>query len=139
MAEKENTGKVVIDAANGIMGRIASYAAKQALLGKNVEIVNCNDTMISGKPHAVVASYAAKIARGGTAQKGPYIGRTPEGIFKRAVRGMLPWSKTRGREAFKRVKCYADVPASLESEKKLSFKEDFNKPYITMKEMLKLI
>ena len=73
--EKEE--KIVIDASDGIMGRIASYAAKQILLGKNVYIVNCEETLISGKKNAVINTYKAKLAKGGTAQKGPYIPRTP--------------------------------------------------------------
>jgi large subunit ribosomal protein L13 len=135
--EKEE--KIVIDAADGIMGRIATYAAKQALLGKKVDIVNCSKSIISGKKNVLIETYHAKIARGGTAQKGPFIARTPEGIFKRSVRGMLPWSKARGREAFKRVKCYEAIPDNLVSAEKLSFKEEFYKPHITINELLKYI
>jgi large subunit ribosomal protein L13 len=140
MARKDDKSeRIIIDATDGIMGRIASYAAKQALLGKKVMIVNCSETMISGRKHAVVAVYHAKISRGGTAQKGPYIARTAEGIFKRSIRGMLPWSRTRGREAFKRVMCYSKVPAELASAEKINFKEDFSKPFILMKDLLRLI
>jgi large subunit ribosomal protein L13 len=137
--EKEKHDMVVIDAADGIMGRIASYAAKQALLGKKVEIVNCDDSMISGRKNTVIATYHSKLSKGGTAQKGPFIARTAEGIFKRAVRGMLPWSKARGREVFKRVRCYAGVPAELESAEKINFKAEFKNPYITIKDLLKFI
>ena len=139
MAKEEKRDHVVIDAKDGIMGRIASYAAKQVLLGKKVDIVNCEETMISGKKNVLVSTYHAKIARGGTAQKGPFIKRTSEGIFKRAVRGMLPWSRSRGREAFRRVKCYSDVPAELMNSEKVSFKTSFYKPYVVLKDLVKLI
>ena len=139
MAKEEQIERIVIDSAGGIMGRIASYAAKQALLGRKVEIVNCEDSIISGKKNAVLATYHSKLSRGGTAQKGPFISRTAEGIFKRAVRGMLPWSRSRGREAFKRVRCHAKIPGELESAEKLNFKVEFNKPYITVRELLRLI
>jgi large subunit ribosomal protein L13 len=137
MAEKIET--IIIDANDGLMGRIASFAAKQALLGKHVFIVNCENAMISGKKNVVVQTYLEKLARGGTAQKGPYIKRTTDGIFRRAVRGMLPWSKSRGREAFKRIKCYSGVPSELQSSEKINFKKPFYTPYITLKELLKLI
>ena len=34
---------------------------------------------------------------------------------------MLPWQQSRGREAYKRVKCYTTVPESLKNEKFESF------------------
>lgn len=135
----EAKDKLVIDADEGLMGRIASFAAKQALLGKTISIVNCEKSIISGRKNTVVNTYKAKLAKGGTAQKGPYIKRTSEGIFKRAVRGMLPWSKTRGREAFKRVKCYEGVPSEFEKAEKIGFKKEFYNPFITLKDLLKLI
>jgi large subunit ribosomal protein L13 len=129
--------KIVIDSTDGIMGRIASYAAKQALLGKTIDIVNCEKVLISGKKNAVIATYKAKSARGGTAQKGPYISRTVEGIFRRTVRGMLPWSKARGREAFKRVRCHVGVPQEFQNSKKINFNAEFNKPFVVLKDLLR--
>ena len=35
------TEKLIIDANNAVMGRLASYVAKQAMLGKEIVIVNC--------------------------------------------------------------------------------------------------
>jgi len=130
---------VVIDANDGIMGRIAAFVAKQALLGKQVSIVNCENVMISGKRKVLVETYKEKIAKGGTAQKGPYISRTPEGIFKRAIRGMLPWSKSRGREAFRRIKCYVGIPKEFENSEKISFKQEFTTPFVLLKDLVKLI
>lgn len=34
------------------------------------------------------------------------------------MRGMLPWKKARGKEAYKRIMCYAGVPKELEGVKK---------------------
>ena len=131
--------KIVIDANDGIMGRIAAFVAKQALLGKQVSIVNCENVMISGKRQVLVETYKAKIAKGGTAQKGPYISKTVEGIFKRAIRGMLPWSKARGREAFRRIKCYIGIPKEFENSEKISFKQEFTNPFVLLKDLVKLI
>lgn len=130
--------EIIIDADGGIMGRIATFAAKQLLLGKKVTIINCNNAIISGKKHAVVNTYKKKFSRGGTAQKGPYIPKTPDGLFRRTVRGMLPWDTARGREAFKRLRCYSESPENLKGEK-LTFKKEFYKPNITVKELLKLV
>jgi len=135
--EKEE--HIVIDANDGIMGRIASYAAKQALLGKKISIVNCEKVLISGRKNVLISTYREKLSKGGTAQKGPFIPRTAEGMFKRAVRGMLPWSKARGREALKRVMCYVGVPKDLENAKKINFNADFTSPCLMLKDLLKYI
>ena len=37
---------LVIDGEDGVLGRIASFAAKQALLGKEIKIVNCNKLLV---------------------------------------------------------------------------------------------
>jgi large subunit ribosomal protein L13 len=45
MAEKE---KMIIDATNATLGRLASFVAKQALQGKKVIIVNSEKAIITG-------------------------------------------------------------------------------------------
>lgn len=102
--------EIVIDAHNALLGRLASYAAKQALLGNTVVIVNCAAAVISGNPHAIKAAYKVKRARGGSSMKGPNISRVPERLIKRAIRGMLPYRQGRGLAAFKRVRCYNAIP-----------------------------
>ena len=39
---------IIIDGEHAIMGRIASFAAKEALKGEDVVIVNCNKVIITG-------------------------------------------------------------------------------------------
>ena len=48
--------------------------------------------------------------------RGPYYPKRPDRIFKRAVRGMLPHKKTRGREALERVRIYVGNPYDEEGE-----------------------
>jgi len=40
---------IVIDGKDMILGRLVSYAAKQAIRGEEVNIVNCQDIVITGK------------------------------------------------------------------------------------------
>jgi large subunit ribosomal protein L13 len=40
----------------------------------------------------------------------------PDRILKRAVRGMIPYKKSRGKEAFSKLKVYIGVPRELEGE-----------------------
>jgi len=45
---------IVIDATNQIMGRLASYAAKSALSGNTVIVLNAEKAVISGKKSNIV-------------------------------------------------------------------------------------
>ena len=111
--------KLVIDGKNAILGRLASYAAKQALLGKEISIVNCGDVVISGKPKSIMREYQEMRKKGGASLKGPFFPKYPERIVKRTVRGMLSYKQGRGRDALKKIKCYDGVPEEFEDEKKI--------------------
>ena len=113
--------KIVIDAKNGIMGRVASFAAKQALLGNEVAIVNSEKVIISGNRYVNIERRkflrALNTINPG---KGPLFSRVPEKMMKRCIRGMLPdFRQGRGKIALKRVKCYKGIPEELKNEKML--------------------
>ena len=110
---------IVIDANNAILGRLASFAAKQALLGKNVIIVNCSEAVVSGGRDSVIADYRETKARGGSSLKGPFMHRAPFKMVKRTIRGMLKHREGRGNEALKRIMCYNDTPEEYKEVKKL--------------------
>ena len=42
----------------------------------------------------------------GSSMKGPKYIRQSDRLIKRMIRGMLPWDRAKGREAFKRLKCF---------------------------------
>lgn len=134
---------MIIDATNLILGRLASYSAKKVLLGEPIDIVNCENAVITGNNKLILAKYLQKIKRG-IPLKGPYFPRTPEGIVKRTIRGMLPHKQYKGREALKRVKCYINVPEQFK-DKKIETIKDANievsssLKYITIKELCSLL
>jgi len=142
----------VIDANGIILGRLASYAAKQALLGENIVILNAEKAIVSGKPKLITKQKAKKleIKNKATLNEGPYHYRRPDRFLRRSIRGMLPWSKTRGREAFKRVMVYIGEPVEeikraqdidISKEKKTSLK-DLSKnvdSYLTVAQICKSI
>jgi large subunit ribosomal protein L13 len=109
--------EIVIDAKNAILGRLASYAAKQALLGRKISIVNCEGCVIAGKPKSVILEYRETRQRGGDIHRGPFFPKMPEKIVKRTVRGMLSYKQKRGRDALKRIKCYNDIPDEFKEKK----------------------
>ncbi len=106
----------VIDASECIMGRLASAVAKSLLNGEEIHIVNAENAVISGSKEMVFGEYVSK-RNLNHPRKGPYYPRMPHMMLKRAVRGMIPYQKPKGREAFKRLKVDVGTPKSLEKEK----------------------
>jgi len=110
----------ILEGRDAILGRIASYAAKEALQGEDISIVNCEQIIITGNKKNIEEYLESKRKRVGSTQKGPKVSRTNEKIVKRAIRGMLPNYRTgRGRVALKKIKCYVGVPKEFEAGKKL--------------------
>ena len=110
----------IIEGKDAILGRLASYTAREALKGEEIAIVNCEQIIITGNKKDIQEYLESKRKRVGTTQKGPKVSRTSEKIVKRTIRGMLPNYRTgRGRDAFKRIKCYVGVPKEFEAEKKI--------------------
>jgi len=112
---------IVINAENQIVGRLAAYVAKMALLGEDISIVNCENAVLSGKKENILSEYKRKRSMGIPLQ-GPYHRRSPEFVVKRTIRGMLPYKKEKGMKAYKRIKCYKGVPKEF-SEKGSSISE----------------
>lgn len=133
------TDILVIDATNGILGRVASFVAKQALLGKQIAVVNCENALVSGRKRSIIEEYNAARRRGGSSLKGPFFPKSPDKLFKRTVRGMLSYTQQRGRDAFKRVKCYIGVPKEYQDSPKLTFVREMKVKTMTLKELEKVI
>jgi len=107
---------MIIDAKDTVLGRLSSYVAKQVLLGNKVDVINCEEAVVSGRKEAILDEYRRRIHRKAPT-KGPYFYRRPDMFVRRTIRGMLPFKRARGRDAFKNVKCYIGVPENLKSEK----------------------
>lgn len=105
----------VIDASGHVLGRLSSIIAKRLLNGERIVVVNAEKAVITGKKEDVFRKYKEKFDRG-SKEKGPYFPRHPEKIFKRTVRGMLPWSSRRGKEAYKRLRVFIGIPEELKGK-----------------------
>jgi large subunit ribosomal protein L13 len=127
---------IVIDAKDSILGRVASFVAKQALKGEEVTVVNCNKIIVSGKKASIKMEFEEKRARHGSSQKGPIQNKAScEKITKRAIRGMLPDHREgRGRVAFKKIKCYNEVPKEFEQSEKIVVANKLTPKYSYLKE-----
>jgi large subunit ribosomal protein L13 len=133
---------VVIDAEGLILGRMASFIAKRLLQGETVIIVNAERAAISGKRKSRVAE-AKTFLEVGHPRRGPYHPRRPDRIVRRTIRGMLPWKKPKGQQAYKRLKVFLGIPQEFKDKEAQTIPEASAErlrcPYITVGELAKEI
>ena len=131
----------IIDARGCILGRLASSVAKGLLNGEQIHVINAEQAVISGTKKMVFAEYVGK-RNLNHPRKGPYYPRMPHMMLKRAVRGMIPYQKPKGREAFKRLKVDVGKPASLSDGKIEMFdgaKMNKASKYVTLGDVSKVL
>ncbi|MFB6174194.1 MAG: 50S ribosomal protein L13 [Halobacteriales archaeon] len=114
MSYAEFDADTVIDGRGCILGRVASTVAERALEGEAIAVVNVEELVITGDEEDVVETYGKRADL--SSDRGPDYPRRPDRIAKRAVRGMLPYKRRRGREAFERVRVYLGNPYDEDGE-----------------------
>jgi large subunit ribosomal protein L13 len=133
---------IIIDAKGLILGRMASIVAKRLLQGESVIVLNAEKAAISGKRLQIVKE-AKTFLEVGHPRKGPYHPRRPDRIVRRTIRGMLPWKKPKGRQAYKRLKVYLGAPKEFTEKETQTIldarAEKLKSPYITVGELAKEI
>ncbi|MBI4918584.1 50S ribosomal protein L13 [archaeon] len=108
--EPRQRNLLVIDATNLIAGRLASWVAKQALMGNQVAVVNSEKAIMTGDLHKIVARYQYLRTETGTPFTGPFLSRLADRFLRRIIKRMLPFKRPRGASAYKRIMCYLGVP-----------------------------
>ncbi len=107
---------MIIDGSNLILGRLASFAAKNALLGEKIIILNCEHVILTG-PRVYLHNTMQERADRGGPFKGPFFQRMPDRFVRRAIRGMLPYKQERGKKAYDRIMCYLGTPLEFKEQK----------------------
>jgi large subunit ribosomal protein L13 len=125
----------IIDGTNAVLGRLASYSAKESLLGEEIVILNCEKVIITGNRQDILEKFKSKRERIGSGQKGPKHSRLAYLIVKRAIRGMLNHRAGRGKAALRRIKCYEGVPEEFKEAKKIDMHREKNTKSITVAEI----
>jgi large subunit ribosomal protein L13 len=105
----------IINAEDIVLGRLASVIAKRLLEGEEIIVVNAERALILGSKSSTIELYDWK-REVGSQRKGPFYPKKADRIFKRTVRGMLPYQKPRGREALKRLKVHCGIPKEMKDE-----------------------
>ena len=106
--------RTVIDGEGLVLGRFASVVAKRLLAGETIDIVNAEKIVISGDKKTIIEKEKEFLNVGGF-EKGPVHYRQPHRIVRQSIRGMLPYRKTTGRAAYRKLKVHIGVPDEFES------------------------
>ena len=134
---------MIIDAKDLIVGRIATVAAKQSLLGENITIINCEKAVITGTKLDLYGKFIRKRSMG-THAKGPFFPRSEDRILKRIIRGMLPYKQQKGKTALARIMCYKGTPEEFQGKEAVTIKEAHiskvsNLKYMTLEKISKVL
>ncbi|WP_121821607.1 50S ribosomal protein L13 [Halostella salina] len=114
MSIAEFEADLVVDAGDCILGRVASQVAEAALNGDRVAVINAEEAVITGGEEDIMSTFRKRRELG--SDSGPYYPKRPDEILKRSIRGMLPYKKQRGREAFENVRVYVGNPHDRDGE-----------------------
>ena len=120
------TGKAavtVIDATGLVVGRMATFAAKRAIEGDEVHIVNAEKAIIVGSSKRAIQEHYLFKRQVGTSRKGPFFPREPHLLVKRTCRGMINYQSSSGRAAYKRIKAHLGVPRELAGQKAVTVED----------------
>lgn len=112
---------------------------KKVLQGHTIIVINSEKAIITGDPKQILESYLERLRLGHIAQKGPNFPRRPEMILRRTIRGMLPWKRTTGRLAFKKVKCYTGIPEEYKNRESIKLEKKIKTKSISLQQLTKLI
>jgi large subunit ribosomal protein L13 len=107
----------VIDARDCILGRVASQVAERTLDGERIAVVNAEQAVITGRKEDVIGTYRKRTELG--SDRGPYYPKRPDRVMKRSIRGMVPYKRPRGRQAFENVRVYLGNPYEGDWESEL--------------------
>lgn len=121
MSSEDKT--IYVDATDAIAGRLCSIVAKELLSGRRVIVLNAEKAVVSGNSYSVFRQWQARLEIYSHVNPlyGPIHPRKPDNILRRMVRGMVPKTKTKGKDAMSRLRVYMGVPEKFSGVKTSKF------------------
>jgi large subunit ribosomal protein L13 len=142
LKEKKKTLMTIVDASGLILGRLASHVAKRILNGEEIVIINAEKAIITGSRENIVGEFKTRLGtKTWQSQKyAPVHARRPDKYVRRVIRGMLPWKKPRGKNAYRKLKVYISVPENYKEVSTQTFSDAKKniRPSMTVGELLKI-
>lgn len=113
--KKTDLKDLLVDADGAVLGRMATTVVAHLLKGGRVNVINAERAVISGDPRATIHKYTARraIKKKSNPAHSPHWPRRPDMLVKRIIRGMLPWYKQTGRDAFHNLRVHMGVPDNM--------------------------
>ena len=145
METNKSSGYHIFDAEGRILGRVASESAKRLLSGEKVVILNSEKAVITGRKKQTVKKYFVRV---GLTEKAnpdhsPYWSKRPDLLVKRVVRGMLPYRKPSGKNAYRNLRVFMGTPeefkGKVNAESKSKNLKLMYSGYMTVKELSSLL
>jgi len=111
---------MIFDADGMAVGRLGAVVAKSLLKGENAVVLNAEKAVITGDRRGVIAKYAARRAVKNKAnpEHSPHWPRRPDMLVRRIIRGMLPFDKAKGRDAYKRLHVVMGAPEEFNGKER---------------------
>ena len=142
LKEEKKSLMTIVDASGLVLGRLASHVAKRILIGENVVIINAEKAIITGSKKNIVEKFKTRLGtKTFQSQKfAPVHARRPDTYVRRVIRGMLPWKKPRGKNAFRKLKVYISVPKDYKEVSTQTFLDAKKniRPSMTVGDLLKI-
>jgi len=112
--------QIIVDGKGHLLGRLASYVAKQLLNGQRIVVVRCEKLHITGSLFRNKVKFSEFLRkRLLTNPRRTFIHyRAPSRMFWRTVRGMVPHKTPKGAVAMQRLKVFEGVPAPYDTKKR---------------------
>jgi len=112
---------VIVDCRGHLLGRLASYIAKELLNGRKIVCVRTEDINISGSLFRNKLKFHLFLTKrmNTNPRRGPFHFRQPSRILWRTVRGMIPHKTQRGAYALGRFKVFEGVPHPFDKMKRV--------------------
>mmetsp|Transcript_19774 Transcript_19774/g.14206 ORF Transcript_19774/g.14206 Transcript_19774/m.14206 type:complete len:208 (+) Transcript_19774:17-640(+) len=118
-------GTTVIDCRGHLLGRVASVAAKQVLMGNRIVLVRCEEMNISGSFIRNKLLFMSQLRKkmNSNPSKGPYHFRAPSRLVWRTIRGMMQHKLPKCQAALERLKVFDGVPPPYDKTKRMIIPE----------------
>ncbi|VVB71090.1 50S ribosomal protein L13 [uncultured archaeon] len=118
MKSQKQIQVLVLNAENAIAGKLSACAAKSALQGVEVKIINSEKAVITGDKDYIVTRYFNKREQKNKAnpEESFKLSRRPDLFLKKMIKGMLPKHNRTGSDAEQRITCYYGNPENLKAE-----------------------
>jgi len=108
----------IFDAEGVAIGRLGAKVAKLILSGESAVVINAEKAVITGRRRYIIEKYTARraVKQKANPQHSPHWPRRPDMLVRRIIRGMLPFDRSRGREAYKRLRVYIGLPQEFQGK-----------------------